>query len=115
MRTDRQEFSRQTKEERWRHADGKCEYCHQDFAGRRPDYHHHTPAALGGGNDFSNCRCICPPCHRRVTRDEDVPRISKAKRSEADRAGLRPRRSSFREKRDYFRKLLHKEEHDYDT
>lgn len=93
MRTVRAEFSKKTCEQAWERANGNCEYCNQPFDGRRPEYHHHIPAALGGGNVLSNARCICPPCHRWVTRVEDVPQITKAKAVEEKRAGLR--RSKF--------------------
>lgn len=89
MRTDRLEFSKSVKEAAWSRANGNCEYCHQPFNGRRPEYQHHLPAALGGGNSLENCRCICTPCHRLVTRTEDLPRIVKAKAVEEKRAGLR--------------------------
>src|SRR5689334_15021397 len=89
MRTTRAEFSKRTCEQAWERANGNCEYCGTPFAGRRPDYHHHIPAALGGGNSLENCRCICGPCHRNVTAVEDLPRITKAKSIEEKRAGLR--------------------------
>jgi hypothetical protein len=96
MKTNRLEFDRKTKEERREHAkrDGDyiCEYCLQPMAQRRPEYHHHIPAALGGDNSFGNARHICPPCHRIVTRDEDMPRIVRAKMIERNRAGLKPKR-----------------------
>lgn len=106
MRSERQEFPRPVREALWLRAAGHCEVCHQSFAGRRPHYDHYpVPAALGGEGTIENGRCICVTCHRIVTRETDMPRISKAKRSEADRAGFTNRRSAFREKRDYFRKM----------
>lgn len=96
MKTDRQEFDRATKEAAWARAAGKCEICIQPFDGRRPEYHHKIPAALGGDNSLKNCKCICPPCHRIVTRDEDMPRITKAKRTERKRANIVPRKPKIK-------------------
>jgi 5-methylcytosine-specific restriction protein A len=89
MRTERQEFSKATKEAAWARAAGHCEYCSQPFGQRRPTYQHHLPCGLGGNNSLENCRCICPPCDRLVTSTEDLPRIVKAKALEEKRAGLR--------------------------
>jgi 5-methylcytosine-specific restriction enzyme A len=95
MRTIRAEFSKATCEEAWERCYVPdigvecCEYCHLGFGGMRPEYHHHIPTALGGDNSLENCRVICPPCHRRVTKEEDLPRIVKAKAILEKRAGLR--------------------------
>lgn len=96
MRTERAEFDRPTKEAAWQRAAGKCELCCQPFSGRRPEYHHRRPAALGGDSSLRNCACICPPCHRIVTRDEDMPRIIKAKRVERKLANLTPSKPKIR-------------------
>jgi len=101
MRTIRAEFSKKTCEQAWERCfdkeidDGRCEYCGQAFGQRRPDYHHHIPAALGGDNSLENCRCICKACHRIVTRDEDLPRITEAKAVLEGRAGLRRSKTSW--------------------
>ena len=89
MRTERSEFDKKTRELAWDRANGHCEICTAPFAGRRPDYHHLIPAALGGDNSLSNCRVICSSCHREVTQREDMPRIVKAKRIYEEAANLR--------------------------
>jgi 5-methylcytosine-specific restriction endonuclease McrA len=102
VRTARAEFTKKTMEQAWERANGNCEYCHLPFDGRRPEYHHHISAALGGGNSLENCRCICVRCHREVTKTEDLPRIVKAKALEEKRAGLR--RSKTRWPKQSFRR-----------
>jgi 5-methylcytosine-specific restriction protein A len=95
MRTIRAEFTKKTCEQALdrcfdaKEDDWRCEYCSQLFAKRRPEFHHHIPAALGGSNSLWNCRVICPPCHRIVTKLEDLPTITKMKAVLEKRAGLR--------------------------
>lgn len=101
MRTDRQEFTRETKEAAWTRAHERCELCCQPLGQRRPEYHHRTPAALGGDNSLRNCVVLCPPCHRIITRTEDMPRITKAKRVERKRANLVPRKPSWGRQRGF--------------
>lgn len=116
MKSVRQEFPRYVKEALWLRADGRCEACHQPFAGRRPHYDHYpVPAALDGPGTVENGRCICVTCHRLATSETDVPRISKAKRLERDRAGISPRHSAFRERADYFRRRAEKIDMERDT
>lgn len=95
MRTERQEFSVATKKEAWARADGKCEICFQPFGNRRPEYHHKREAALLGTNHISNCLCICPPCHRIITK-EQAPVVAKAIRIERKRANIVPRSKWWR-------------------
>jgi 5-methylcytosine-specific restriction enzyme A len=89
MRTERSEFDKKTRELAWNRCGGKCEICTQAFNGRRPDYHHLIPCALGGDNSLGNCRVICVKCHREITEMEDRPRITKAKRIYEEAANLR--------------------------
>lgn len=89
MRSVRAEFSKAVKEAAWARAKGRCEHCSCGFGGRRPEYQHVIPAALGGPATLDNCLCLCPPCHRYITKTEDLPRIVKAKALEEKRAGLR--------------------------
>lgn len=110
MKSARSEFPRSVKESLWLRADGHCEACGQAFAGRTPHYDHYPiPAALGGPGTIENGRCICVSCHRAITRAEDLPRISKAKKIERTRAGLRPK-SSFAKQREWREKLRRQEQ-----
>lgn len=87
----RQEFSRKTKLEAWSRSGGFCECgCAQKILSA--EYHHIVPAAFGGANTLDNCRVLDRRCHRKLTAEVDVPRIAKAARIEAKRAGLRKRR-----------------------
>jgi len=88
MRTDRAEFSKETREAAWQRAGGKCEICTQAFGGRRPEYDHRRAAALGGDNSLQNCRVLCPKCHKEIT-DAQRGGIDKAKRIEEKRANTR--------------------------
>lgn len=54
--------------------------------------HYPVPHAYGGENTLDNCRVLDKRCHRKLTAEVDVPRIAKAARIEAKRAGLRKRR-----------------------
>jgi hypothetical protein len=95
----RAEFSNATKRAAWRrcHRDGipYCEGpCGQPFGGRRPEYDHEIAAELGGSNDLSNCKVLCPKCHRAKTTFEDMPVIWKSNRVRDKHAGLR--RSRYR-------------------
>jgi 5-methylcytosine-specific restriction protein A len=90
MRSARSEFSKEVKEQAWERCGGVCEgICKQPFAGRRPEYHHLIPAALGGDDTLKNCRVLCPPCHRFATKTESLPLVNKAKAVEEKRKGLR--------------------------
>lgn len=96
MRSTRAEFSKATREEAWARCfdkqadDGRCEgLCKELFAGRVPEYHHLIPAALGGDNSLTNCAVLCKKCHKHATKEETAPMVSRAKRIEEKRAGLR--------------------------
>lgn len=102
MRSARAEFSKATKEEGWLRCfdakidDGRCELktCGMPFAGRRPEYHHVVPAAIGGDNSLGNLLVVCPPCHRFLTKMETRPMVDRTKSIYEKRAGLR--RSKYR-------------------
>lgn len=74
------EFTGKIKDAAAKRADGKCEKCGLPFNGRRPEYDHILPAALGGKPELANCMVLCEPCHKAKTAKEDVPRIRKADR-----------------------------------
>lgn len=90
----RSEFSKSTKLARFEHAGGRCEECLQRIIGTA-EYDHAVPDAIGGKNDFENCRCLCKKCHRLKTSETDIPRISKAKRVYEKRAGVRQKSRGF--------------------
>lgn len=90
----RAEFTDKTKLARFKHANGHCEVCTQKILGTA-EYDHAVPAAIGGGNDFENCRCLCSKCHAVKTRKTDVPQIAKSKRIYEKRAGLRKTKRPF--------------------
>jgi len=88
----RQEFTKKTKLARFKHADGCCEKCGDKIL-TRAEYDHAVPAAVGGGNDFDNCRCLCQICHAEKTSKRDVPQIAKTVRIVEKRAGVRKSKS----------------------
>ena len=92
----RAEFTKQTKLEAWRRANGRCECCYQKFGERRPEYDHWKAAAFGGDNSLENCKVLCPKCHRIKTEIEDMPSIWKSNAVREKRAGLRRSRFKWR-------------------
>lgn len=98
----RAEFSKQTMKEAWQRCDkderGRelCDGCHQPFGERRPEYDHDKMAELGGSNELSNCKVLCPKCHRIKTLTEDMPMIWKSNAVWEKRAGLRKSRYRWR-------------------
>lgn len=74
----RAEFSAPTKREAHLRSGGVCEAVGPDYGlptGQRcgnglnlgVEYDHLIEATLGGDNSLSNCRAICPACHRHKT------------------------------------------------
>lgn len=45
--------------------DGVCQLC--GSLPSKPRVDHIVPLASGGGNEASNLRLLCLPCHRRLT------------------------------------------------
>ena len=96
MRAKRAEFTKQTKLDAWLRAGGRCECgCGLKIVGT-PEYHHIIEAAVGGDASLENCVVMDPKCHRRLTREETVPAVTRAKRLEEKRLGLRVKRGGFR-------------------
>lgn len=77
----RREFPAKIKLAAWDRCKGICEACRLKIIGRA-EYDHRVPCALGGEPTLENCECLCAKCHRRKTSTEDVPRISKAVRTQ---------------------------------
>jgi 5-methylcytosine-specific restriction enzyme A len=97
VRSSRAEFPKAVREEAWVRCGGRCEgICKEAFAGRVPEYHHLIPASLGGPNTLLNCRVLCPKCHKFATKSETQPLVSKAKRLEEKRAGIRRSKYQWR-------------------
>lgn len=87
----RAEFTKATKLARFEHAKGCCETCGNKII-TTAEYDHFVPAAIGGANEFDNCRVLCVKCHRLKTSTIDVPQISKSVRIAEKRAGVRKTR-----------------------
>lgn len=95
-RAQRQEFSKLTRNRAFERAQGRCECgCGLKIQGT-PEYHHRIEAAVGGDASLENCQVLDPKCHRRITREETVPAVTRAKRLEEKRLGLRTKRRGFR-------------------
>jgi 5-methylcytosine-specific restriction endonuclease McrA len=92
--TTRSEFTNKTKKSAFERCGGLCELCGWTIHNAEYD-HYPVPAALGGSNDLSNCRCLCRKCHRRITAEKDVPSIARTRRIREKRAGLRRSRRPF--------------------
>ena len=83
----RVEFSAKTRDQAFARAGGKCQICGLLFGGKKPEYDHILPAALGGDATLANCAVICGPCHRAKTAKDDVPKIRKADRQRKAHVG----------------------------
>lgn len=71
-------------------AGGRCSICRLKIdAGQDWDLSHDIPLALGGADDETNWSPAHRRCHRTITREEDMPRIAKAKRSQAVHIGAK--------------------------
>lgn len=90
----RREFGAKVKLAAWERSGGRCEAsdCGRKIVvGIGPEFHHQIPCELGGTNDPGNCVVLCIPCHRAVTKSEDMPRIVKARRLSKKAANIKPR------------------------
>ncbi len=75
----RLEFSGPTKRMAYERADGKCQECGVKLPDGSPQYHHILEARLGGDGSLANCRVLCLPCHKVVTKEVSAPRVTKMK------------------------------------
>ena len=83
----RQEFTRKVRKHIIDRANGNCEACKLPFKpGARVEVDHILPCELGGTNDASNGRALCPSCHKAKTA-EDIRRIRKADRQRDKASG----------------------------
>lgn len=84
----RRNFTKAVKLQAWERCGGKCESCRQKIIGVA-EYDHLIADALDGEPTLENCQVLCARCHRLKTSKTDVPAISKGKRLEAKRSGLK--------------------------
>ncbi len=75
----RLEFTAPTKRKAHERANGRCQVCDVVLRDGEPQYHHILEARLGGDNALANCLVLCIPCHKVVTKEQSVPRITKMK------------------------------------
>jgi len=75
----RSEFTAQTKRDAYKRADGCCQSCAVKLRDGESQYHHVIEARLGGTNSLANCLVLCPRCHKAVTKDTSIPRITRMK------------------------------------
>ncbi len=114
----RLEFSAPTKRKAYERAGGRCQTCDAVLRDGEPQYHHILEAKLGGDGSIANCLVLCIPCHKAVTKEVSIPRVTKMKgmhtgsinaqgpkakiaqrpkepRAVADKLSMPPRRSLF--------------------
>lgn len=85
----RKEFTAKTKLLAFERCGGFCEKCKGSFNGKKPEYDHILPDALGGDNSLVNCQVLCKVCHTAKTTKQDVPAISKTKRLSLSVKGIK--------------------------
>lgn len=86
----RREFSKKTKREALRRADGRCEGegCSAVLTLGKFAYDHIDPDGLMGEPSLENCQLLCSACHLDKTR-QDVGDIARAKRREDAHHGIK--------------------------
>ena len=84
----RREFSKKTKREALKRADGRCEgkRCGVVLTFGKFAYDHVDPDSLTGEPTLENCQVLCSPCHLEKTR-QDVD-IARAKRRQDLHQGI---------------------------
>ncbi len=75
----RLEFTAPTKRKAYERARGECQCCGTKLPDGSAHYHHILEARLGGDNSLANCLVLCIPCHKVVTKEVSVPRVTKMK------------------------------------
>lgn len=99
----RTEFTRKTRRDALRRADGACEASGPRYSlaeGTRcnaplsygVEFDHDVPNELGGDNSLENCRAICIRCHKAKTR-LDIGSIRKADRARDKATGAKQSRN----------------------
>lgn len=88
-------------------ANGQCQGCTAPLAVGKFHYDHKLPWWLGGPSSLWNCQVLCVNCHEAKTAGEDIPRIAKAKRSQAKHVGAKKaRRPMFGSRASGWRKRM---------
>src|SRR5262245_14659632 len=90
--TERQEFSKRTKDDAFARAAGRCERCATWLLGR-VRYNHRIPCALGGAGDADNVEVLCLACDAAQTYGKDIPAIAKCRRIRQREAGIKKPRT----------------------
>ena len=83
----RREFSPKVRAAAFARAAGLCQICTAKLYTGKYHFDHRIPDALGGEPSLANCVVVCVACHSAKTVQEDVPRISKAKRTHLKHIG----------------------------
>lgn len=97
MRSHREEFPRNVKEQAWERCKGRCECgCMLKIQGTPIYDHFPVAAALGGPGTLANCRVLDPKCNKLITSTKDIPAIAKTHRIRDKRIGLRKTSRPFR-------------------
>ena len=97
MRSHREEFPRNVKEQAWERCGGRCECgCLLEIRGTPIYDHFPVAAALCGPGTLANCRVLDPKCNKLITSTKDIPAIAKTHRIRDKRIGLRQTKQGFR-------------------
>ena len=104
--TRRAEFTTATKLAAWARAGGpddpRCECgCRQPISDSDPaEYHHRMEAESGDSPEriaylrsLENCQCLRRSCHKRITKTETIPKITKSRRQRAGKANAKRKTS----------------------
>lgn len=73
----------------WERERGKCMVCEASLQVGKFIYEHVRPLGLGGEDHPSNIRLTCLSCANAKTRNEDMPRINKAKAQKKRALGIK--------------------------
>ena len=111
---NRKEFSAKTKAQAFQRCRGFCEgivdgiACYAILRPGRWHCDHIIADGLGGKAVLENAQCLCEPCHRDKTSENDVPKISKVKRIQRRASGIlkNKSRSWGYGKKDKFKKTI---------
>jgi 5-methylcytosine-specific restriction endonuclease McrA len=85
------EFTKATKREAFRLANGVCQCsCGQPFGKQRVEYHHRKEARDGGDGSLANCIPLRSDCHRRLT-DAFLASCAKSRGMSDLQANIKPK------------------------
>lgn len=92
----RQEFTRKTKEQAFKRANGHCEGCGSTLVGQSIRYDHRITDWMGGANTLENCSVLGRKCCDVKKTGKDQGNIAKVKRIRDKRSGALKSRRPFR-------------------